>query len=244
MEENNNQIPETPSPAQEMPRQSFYAKNKELVFFWLDVFLNIVIIVASVFLIRTFIISPFVVSGPSMCDTLNNINGVCQKGNGEFIIVNKFGYQNFLGLQVGLPQRGDIIVFHPPENPSEFFIKRVIGLPKETVKLENGEVKIYNKEHPEGWTLDEPYLNKENSHNTIPVGGIATFNVPDGHYFVLGDNRVVSSDSRTCFRETLGGERCGQGKATPFLPYSNIEGRAWVILWPFNKISSIQRHSY
>jgi signal peptidase I len=219
-------------------------KSKEIATFWLDIVLNIIIIVALVFLIRTYIISPFQVFGPSMCDTLNNINGVCQRAYGEYIIVNKFGYQNFFGWQVGLPERGDIVVFHPPHNQEEFFIKRVIGLPGETVKLQNGDVYIYNSQNPAGFKLPEKYLNMNNQSNTLPLGEISIFEVPQGQYLVFGDNRIASSDSRTCFKESPSGGKCGEGQITPFLPLDNIEGKAWVILWPLSKISLLQDPVY
>lgn len=213
--------------------------------FWLDVVLNIVIIVALVFLIRTFVISPFQVSGPSMCDTLNYIDGQCQRNFGEYLIVNKFTYQNFLGWQIGLPQRGDIVVFHPPRNDNEFFIKRIIGLPGETVKLKGGDVYIYNKEHPEGFVLDEQYLNSVNSGNTHPYrDDLTIFEIPQGNYIVFGDNRIASSDSRSCFKETPGGQPCKQGEASPYLPLDHIEGKAWIILWPLSKISLVQNPAY
>ena len=102
-----------------------------------------------------------------MCDTFNYFDGSCNTGYGEYIIVNKFGYQNFLGWQVGLPQRGDVIVFHPPHNDTEFFIKRIIGLPGETVKIIDNKIFIFNSEFPDGFELDEIYLNARNEDNTV-----------------------------------------------------------------------------
>jgi len=213
--------------------------------FWLDVALNIVIIVALVVIIRTFLISPFQVYGPSMCDTLNNVEGICQRAYGEYLIVNKLGYQNFLGWQVGLPKRGDIIVFHPPLNNTEFFIKRIIGLPGETVQLKEGKVYVFNAEKPEGWELKESYLNSVNSGNTHPYNRENTvFEVPKNSYFVMGDNRVASSDSRSCFQETASNEPCkGDGKS-PFLTMDHIEGKAWLVLWPITKISALKDPAY
>lgn len=213
--------------------------------FWLDIILNIVIIVALVLFIRAFVISPFQVYGPSMCDTLNNIDNTCIKGYGEYIIINKFGYQNLLGWQIGSPQRGDIIVFHPPKKDNEFFIKRIIGLPGETVKLQNGEVYIYNSDYPEGFKLQEGYLNAQNAGNTHPyTSSLTTFEVPSGHYFVMGDNRLFSSDSRHCFKEGAGDNQCGVDPLAPFLPRENIEGKAWIVLWPLQKIAILAGAKY
>lgn len=216
------------------------AQNREYLAFSLDLLLNIVIIVGLVFLIRTFVISPFQVFGPSMCDTLNNVDGTCQRSYGEYLIVNKLGYQNFLGWQVGLPKRGDIIVFHPPQTNEEFFIKRVIGMPGETVQLKNGKVYIFNKEHPEGFELNEPYLNAINTGNTHPYrDDLTVFEVPKDQYFAMGDNRVASSDARSCFKEKAGGEICKGENESSYLTMSHIEGKAWLILWPLNKLSAL-----
>jgi signal peptidase I len=220
-------------------------ENKIPITFWLDIVLNIAIIVALVLVIRTFFISPFQVFGPSMCDTLNNIDNKCMKGYGEYIIINKFGYQNIIGWQVGTPKRGDIIVFHPPHNKEEYFIKRVIGLPGETVKLIDGYVYIFNEQSKEGFKLDEPYLNDSNKGNTHPyIKDLNTFEVPEANYFVMGDNRLYSSDSRHCFRESLSDNNCGKDPLAPFLPRPNIEGKAWIILWPLSKISAISDPTY
>lgn len=214
------------------------------VAFWLDIFLNLVIIIALVFIIRTFVISPFQVFGSSMCDTFNYFDGRCNNGYGEYIIVNKFGYQNFLGWQVGLPQRGDVIVFHPPHNDEEFFIKRVIGLPGETVKLIDNKVYIFNDEHPDGFAIDEPYLNARNKDNTVPREAGDAFEIPEDNYFVLGDNRTGSSDSRSCFKESLTQGRCGENGNSPYLTLEHIEGKAAVVLWPVTSLSIIQNPGY
>ncbi len=220
-------------------------KIKGAVAFWLDIILNLVIIVGLVFLIRTFIISPFQVYGPSMCNTLNeDNNGDCSKGYGEYLIVNKFGYLNIFGWQVGLPDRGDIIVFHPPHNEKEFYIKRIIGLPGETIQLNDGYVYIKNSEHPEGIRLEEPYLSEENLGNTHPMNGSRVFEIPNDGYFVMGDNRLKSSDARSCFSETFGRQKCGEEGTSFFLTTDNIEGKAMVILWPINKISLISIPKY
>jgi signal peptidase I len=217
---------------------------RETGYFWLDVLLNVIIIVALVFIIRSYLISPFQVYGPSMCDTFNSFDGQCQRQYGEYLIVNKFGYQNFAGLQIGLPKRGDIVVFHPPANGNEFFIKRIIGLPGETVKLKNGKVFIFNADYPDGFELNEPYLNVANRGNTQPLlAGRTVFEIPDGAYFVLGDNRTASTDSRICFKETIGGAACSKD-SSPYLTMDHIEGKAWLVLWPLNKLTIVQDPAY
>lgn len=220
-------------------------QQKEQIAFWLDIALNLIIIVGLVFVIRSYFISPFQVYGPSMCNTLNFIDNNCQRGYGEYLIVNKFVYQNFFGWQVGLPQRGDVIVFHPPMNNEEFFIKRVIGLPGETVKIIDGKIYIFNETNPDGYELDETYLSESNQGNTKPLlDNIRTFEVPADQYFVLGDNRQQSSDSRSCFIESYNGDKCGENGATPFLTVPHIEGKAALVLWPIQKLSTIKTPDY
>lgn len=197
-----------------------------------DIVINLVVVVALVLFMRTFIMSPFQVYGISMCNTLNYFDGKCQDTYGDYIIINKSAYLRLPGWTVGAPQRGDIIVFRPPQNQKEFYIKRVIGLPGESVKLIDGYVYIYNSAHPDGLKLDEPYLSKENQGSTFATGGIDQFKIPENHYFVLGDNRPRSSDSRLCFKESSGSASCGQKGVNPYLTMDDIEGKAALALWP------------
>lgn len=199
-------------------------KLKAALVFVLDIVLNVVILFAFVFAIREFIVAPFQIFGPSMCDTLNDYNGECQNGFGEYIILNKFTYLHAGGLKVGEPERYDIVVFHPPQDKKVFFIKRVIGLPGETVEIKSGKVFI------NGEKLEEPYLDEENMGNTKAYDK-SVFQVPEGRYFVLGDNRTRSSDSRTCFEETR--KKCENNEDNHYLTIKNIQGKAWVVLWPF-----------
>ncbi|MCA9374489.1 signal peptidase I [Candidatus Peregrinibacteria bacterium] len=233
-------------PKETAPKKVAKGKNQSTVkiAFWFDILLNLIIIIGLVFIIRTFIISPFQVYGSSMCDTFNYFDGRCNNGYGEYIIVNKFGYQNMLGWQVGLPQRGDVVVFHPPHNDSEFFIKRVIGLPGETIKIIDNKIFIFNDENPDGFELDEEYLNLRNKDNTVPREAGSVFEVPEGSYFVLGDNRTGSSDSRSCFRESVNQGKCGEGRNSPYLTLDHIEGKAAIVLWPFTKLSVIYNPEY
>ena len=124
--------------------------------------------------IRIFIAQPFIVSGSSMVPTFED---------GQYLIIDEISYR------VGAPRRDDVVVFRYPNDQTKFFIKRIIGLPNETVDIKNGAVTITNKEHPKGFTLDQSYI-KNNA------GGDAHFELKDSEYFVLGDNRSASSDSR------------------------------------------------
>ena len=151
--------------------------------------------------IRFFIAAPFVVSGASMDPTFEDW---------DYLIIDRLSYD------FGQPERGDVVVFDLPENPSKSLIKRVIGLPGETVVIQGNAVRIKNEEHPNGFALEESYLDPEN------LGGTGNSETTLGadEYFVLGDNRHVSSDSR------IWGE----------LPRENIVGRVLVRLYPFNVI--------
>lgn len=213
-------------------------------YFFADLLLNILVIIILVYGVRTYLISPFQVFGPSMCETLNEINGKCQDGFGEYLIVNKAIYYPFFGHRYETPERGDIVVFRPPHNNQDFYIKRIIGLPGEKIKLQNGKVYIYNKENQAGFELPEPYLNAENRGQTFTFNSqiVTTYDVPEGKYFVLGDNRKKSTDSRTCFRGP-GDKEC-DNLVNHFLPASQIEGKAWLVLWPFNKVRHLANPDY
>lgn len=220
-------------------------QRRPTLYFLADLLLNIVVIVILVFIVRTYLISPFQVFGPSMCDTLNKIDGVCQDQFGEYLIVNKAVYFPFFGHRYGTPQRGDIIVFHPPHNEEDFYIKRVIGLPGEKIKIQNGKVFVYNNENQNGWDeLNEEYLNESNKNHTYSMNSqlVVSYEVPDNYYFVLGDNRRKSTDSRMCFQ---GPSDYGCNDQTDhFLPIENIEGKAAVVLWPFTKIRFLSNPVY
>ncbi len=108
------------------------------------------------------------------------------------------------------PKRGDILVFQYPENPSRSFIKRIIGLPGETVEMKNGTVRI------NGIPLKEPYVEKNFTQDRIYI------RVPAKSYFVLGDNRQVSNDSR----------RWG------VVPLTHVVGQTGIRYWPISQIST------
>ncbi len=126
--------------------------------------------------IRTFIAQPFLVSGGSMKPTFID---------GEYLIIDELSYR------FNDPERGQVIVFKYPNDPSKYFIKRIIGLPGELIDVENGKVTITNKEHPEGFVLTEPYINEATwGYRNIKM------QLDEKDYFVMGDNRNASSDSR------------------------------------------------
>lgn len=236
---------EEPKKAEEAPKQQPPEPEQKGNFLTLllDIALNLLIVFGLVFVIQTFIASPFKVYGPSMCNTLNYIGDECLHGYGEYIIVNKLIYQDFFGWSLSEPSRGDIIVFHPPHSQEQFYIKRIVGVPGDTIKLIDGKVYLFNSEYETGYELPETYLNEINSGHTNPsTNRVTTFDVPEGSYFVMGDNRKQSTDSRSCFKDVFEGGCRGEGAY--FLPEENIEGKASVVLWPLNKIRTLKDVEY
>ncbi len=195
-------------------------------------------------MIRTYIMSPFHVYGPSMCDTLNNINGQCDREYGDYIIVNKLVYLDLFGFSISEPKAGDVIVFHPPTHKDEYYVKRIIGVPGDKIKVENGLIyKWFNGSYEE---LDESdYLNDDNLGATYGQFGTqaSEFLVPAGKYFVMGDNRNQSTDSRRCF-DGANNKICDSDNEFAFVPKDNISGKAWVVVFPFQNIQVIDTADY
>lgn len=127
-----------------------------------------------VFPIRAFVAEPFVVSGGSMIPTFEN---------GNYLIVDKISYK------FNDPKRNDVIVFKYPNDTTKYFVKRIIGLPNETIDIKGSTVTITNSEHPEGFVIEEPYVKNTANNSTH-------FELKEDEYFVMGDNRSGSSDSR------------------------------------------------
>jgi len=173
----------------------------------LKVFASALIIVLVV---RYFLIQPFFVKGQSMEPNFFDK---------EYLVVDEISYR------FRDPRRGEVIVFKYPKDPSNYFIKRIIGLPNETVSISNGEVLIYNKENSEGFILEENYLDSD-----IFTSGNVYITLGDDEFFVLGDNRhpFKSSDSRHW----------------GVLDRGYFVGRAWLRLWPVNRFEAIKAPSY
>jgi signal peptidase I len=214
------------------------SKYKKILLWILDLVVNVAVCFGILMLIEKFLIAPFDIYGPSMCNNLNFINNECVKEYGEKIILDK------ASLYVKDPQRGDIIVFTPKFSDEKFFIKRIIGLPGETVEILNGEIYITNNENQTGIQLEESYLNQENIHNTETFAtGYKIYQVPENEYFVLGDNRGASTDSRSCFRSPYSGG-CENKIEDAFVKKEDIEGKAWVVFWPIKNWETIDRPEY
>jgi len=138
--------------------------------------------IGAVFLIRTFLVQPFLVSGSSMVPSFSN---------GDYLLVDELSYY-FRGAH-----RGEVVVFKYPkdETQSTYFIKRVIGVPGDRVVIKDGHVVIYNDKYPEGLTLSEKYIPPSTPTLARP-NGQDDFKLGPGEYLVLGDNRNQSFDSR------------------------------------------------
>jgi signal peptidase I len=181
-------------------------------------------ILLLVLLIRSFLFEPFRIPSGSMMPTLHE---------GDFIFVNKFAYGlrlpvlNTKFMQIGEPQHGDVVVFRLPSDPSVNYIKRVVGLPGDVVDYDaaNKRITLNGKPVPiqmKGTYDDDPGLDVgqeqlgEHNHRVLLTRGILSrggrYEVPAGHYFMMGDNRDNSRDSRF--------------EGVEFVPEGNLVGRA------------------
>lgn len=183
-----------------------FAKNL-VVFFW-EFFETIIVSLAIFLVLYMFVFQPHQVNGLSMYPTLQDK---------EYLLTNKFIYR------FNLPSFGDIIVFQAPNHEEYDYIKRIIGLPGDKIKLTDGNFLV------NGAMLDEStYLSSDvytGGENFLKEGQEVV--VPADNYFVAGDNRSNSSDSRNF----------------GFVPKKNIVGRAWISYWPLNRIGIIKHYS-
>jgi signal peptidase I len=148
--------------------------------------------------VRLFVAKPFIVSGASMDPTF---------ATGQYLIIDELSYH------LGDPTRGDVVIFKYPKDPTQYFIKRVIGLPGETVKIQNSEVFVTKTDNTTV-KLTEDYV------KNIGNGADLSTTLGEDEFFVMGDNRPESSDSRYW----------------GVLPRANIVGRAFVRLLPVQQI--------
>lgn len=179
--------------------------KKYLAFAW-ELFKIAVIAMAIVLPIRYFLFQPFIVKGESMAPNFSS---------GDYLIVDEITYR------FSEPQRGDVIVFNYPKQPSERFIKRIIGLPGETIDITNGQVQITKDGNTN--ILSEDYLP-----NDLKTYGDTKATLLEDEYFVMGDNRDYSFDSR----------------AWGVVPRKNIIGKAFLRIFPVAALSKIAQPSY
>ena len=178
---------------------------------------TIVLALILAFALRTFVVQAFYIPSGSMENTLLP---------GDMILVNKFIYY-FTDIK-----RGDIIVFKYPNDPSKDYIKRVVGLPGDSLELKNGDVYVNDKLYEEKYTKDKAaddmilhaHIEKGEGNSIVSVAAQTKITVPAGKYFVMGDNRNNSQDSRFW----------------GFLSYSGLKGKALVIYWPLSRIGIIR----
>ncbi|QIL88875.1 signal peptidase I [Microbulbifer harenosus] len=193
-------------------------------------------VLAIVFVLRSFLVEPFQIPSASMDPTLEV---------GDFILVNKFAYGLRLPvsrtkvLDIGEPKRGDVMVFFPPHANETYYIKRVIGLPGDKIRVVNNQLYINGKPAPQELIQAPSPGNPQReflweeidgerhlmAKNVVPgeFGNIPTITVPEGHYFMMGDNRDNSLDSR----------RWG------FVPEKDIVGKAFAIWMHWDKLLSL-----
>ncbi|EGO63123.1 signal peptidase I [Acetonema longum] len=163
-----------------------------------DWLISILIAVVLAFFIRSFIVELYMVEGPSMRPTLVN---------SERLVVNKFIYR------FKEPQRGEVIVFRYPRDPSRDFIKRVIGVAGDKIEIRDGQVFLNGQLQNENYIL-------ERTRGSYPL-----VTIPQGHIFVMGDNRNNSEDSR--FRDV------------GFVPLDLVKGKAMVVFWPLDHMKTL-----
>jgi len=211
-------------------------KKRLRIYDAMDMLLEILVLLTVYLIIQYCLVSPFVVNGASMESTLHNQ---------EVILVDRIGFSKILPIQPSLKE-GDVVVFKPPINVEEYYIKRIIGVPGDKVAFKNNSVYVNDKK------LDEPYTNclKASENSTFVSDkpkcsyereekAYTELTVPENTYFVMGDNRERSSDSRSCFTGSFVKD-CPVG-SSHFVPKENIVGKAWVVIWPWNKDAALGR---
>ena len=173
--------------------------------FFLETVKMLILAGITIGIVRYFLFKPFYVKGQSMEPNFYEK---------DYLIIDELTYR------FREPQRGEVVVFRAPVG-SDYYLKRVVGLPGERVKIENQKVVVYNDDHPQGLIVDEVYLTEDTPGSTM-------VSLEPDEYFVLGDNRDSSYDSR----------RFGPIKE------SSIVGRAWLRGWPVNRIDKLQTPNY
>lgn len=177
--------------------------------FFIEIIKIVVISLAIIIPVRYYLIQPFYVKGASMETSYID---------GDYLLIDELTFK----LLKKQPTRGEVVVFRPPTHRKDYFIKRIIGLPFETIEIKDGAVWVYNNNFPEGAILDESLYLRSGVLTTVAQGA-QKITLQDNEYFVLGDNRTQSMDSRS------------------FGPiqYESIVGRTWVRGFPFGRIETL-----
>jgi len=184
--------------------QSFW---KKAWLFILDFVETIVIALAIFVVVYQFLFQPHQVKGDSMYDNFHN---------GQYLLTDKVSYR------FNEPDYADVVIFEAPKNEDYDYIKRIVGLPGDRVKVQGGKVYVNGQLYDESGYLDV----RIRTHSGAYAREGLTTTVPPGSYFVIGDNRDNSSDSRDWGP----------------VPFENIVGKAWVRYWPLNKMGTIDKY--
>ena len=183
-------------------------QEEVMSFFW-EVIKIVVLALAIIIPVRYYLFQPFFVKRASMEPTFND---------GDYVLIDEITYR-FKDFN-----RGEVIVFRAPQDHSQFYIKRIIGLPGEQVEIKNNQIIIFNKENPKGFTLNESdYLDK----SILTLGNLKE-KMGENDLFVLGDNRLHSSDSRFW----------------GLVDKKLVTGRVFIRAWPLNNIKKFESVAY
>ncbi|MFZ2190218.1 MAG: signal peptidase I [Candidatus Magasanikiibacteriota bacterium] len=183
--------------------KGFLAKTS---LFFLELIKIVILAAITIGLVRYFLFKPFYVKGQSMEPNFYE---------SDYLIIDELSYR------FREPERGEVIVFRAPVDKKEFYLKRILGLPGERVKVGDGKVVVYNNDYPQGILVDEYYLTESTPGSTMTTLG-------SDQYFVMGDNRDASYDSR----------RFGP------IDKNDVVGRAWVRGWPFTRVGKLGTPEY
>lgn len=181
-----------------MPQQEEKKEKNTSRSFFFEVAKTVLIAFAIVIVVRYFLFQPFYVKGQSMEPNFEDH---------QYLVIDEISYR------LRAPERGEVVVLRYPRDPSQFFIKRLVGLPGETVSIRDNSVTITPKDGGPPLLLDETYL----ASGAI-TGGNLTMKLGENEFFVLGDNRSASLDSRSF----------------GIVPRKNLVGRVWIRVWPFD----------
>lgn len=206
MLDNTPQTPETENPTIPQKPASLF---KSALLFVAEIGEIIIISLAIIIPIRYFLVQPFYVDGASMIPNFHD---------GEYLIIDELSYR------FREPERGEVIVFKYPLDTKQYFIKRIIGLPGETVNFSGGKIMVINEEYPGGIFLDENFYLPDAGY----YYGDTTITLDEDEVLVLGDNRNSSLDSRS-----FGA-----------LPKDLIIGKVWFRGWPIDKAGIFEAPAY
>lgn len=205
MDEESKDLIETEEVVEDLPDDQPKGLVRRVGIFVLELIKIALLAGITIGLVRYFLFKPFYVKGQSMEPNFEEQ---------DYLIIDELSYR------FREPARGEVVVFHY-RSTDEYFLKRIIGLPGERIKVDGNKVVVYNDANPQGMVLNEAYL-------TEATPGTVTITLGQNQYFVMGDNRDASFDSR----------RFGAIDGT------DIVGRVWVRGWPVTRVSAFSAPTY